>query len=151
MNDTWAFGLLFSASHPLFGLGIAWVWALSLLLGPGSLLSCVHGLAGALAMPLHCSYYDITSPFTCCYLWAYGLKHLSCQFLILFILLDFTAQHSCWAKPFHALGFLSPFHSLGILGLFHFLGILSPHLQPISFFGHPRPISLFLISFTPSF
>ena len=53
MNDIWAFGLSFSASHPFFGLGIA--WAFPFLLGPRPFLSYVSGLIGALAMPLHCS------------------------------------------------------------------------------------------------
>ena len=144
VNDTWAFGLSFSASHLLFGLGIAWVWALSLLLGPCSFLSCVRRLAGAPTTPLHCSYYDITYPFTCYYLWAYKLKHLPCQFLILFVLLDFTAQHSCWASSFHVLGILGPFHSLGIFShfilpyLFHSHGFL---LNPL---GFPNPITISL-------
>ena len=34
MNDTWAFRLLFFASHPFFELGIAWVWAFPIVLGP---------------------------------------------------------------------------------------------------------------------
>ena len=55
----------------------------------------------------------------CCYLWAYGLKHLPCQFLTLFLLLVFTAHDSCWVNPFRTLGFLSPFRSLGIFGPFH--------------------------------
>ena len=37
MNDAWVFGLLFSASHLFFGLGIAWVWAFSSLTWPMSL------------------------------------------------------------------------------------------------------------------
>ena len=141
MNDTWAFRLSFFASHLLFKLGIAWVWAFSLLLGPCSLLSYIRRLASALATPLHCSYYDITYPFTCCYLWACELKHLPCQLLILFVFLDFTAQHSCWASSFRALGILGPFHSLGILGhfilpyLFHSHGFL---LNPLKF---PGPIT----------
>ena len=54
------FRLSFSASHLLFGLGIAWVWALSLILGPCPLSSYVRRLAGAPIMPLHCSCYDVT-------------------------------------------------------------------------------------------
>ena len=89
-------------------------------------LSFVCGLAGAPSTPLHYSYYDIIHPcLSCCYFWACGLKHLPCQFLILFLLLVFTAQHSCWASPFNISGFLGPFHSLGILGLFHSFLLLS--------------------------
>ena len=64
VNDTWAFGLSFSTFHLIFGLSIVWVWALSLLPGPCPLLSCVCGLAGALAMPLRFSCCNITYPFT---------------------------------------------------------------------------------------
>ena len=89
--------------------------------------SFVHGLASAPATPLHCSCYDIIhSCLSCCYFWASGLKCLSCQFLILFLLLVFTAQHSYRASPFNTTSFLSPFHSLGLLNPFHSLGILGP-------------------------
>ena len=64
VNDTWVFGLSFFAFHLLFGLSIVWVWALSLLPSLCPILSCVCGLAGAPAMPLRCSYCDITYPFT---------------------------------------------------------------------------------------
>ena len=88
--------------------------------------SFVCGLASALSTPLHYSYYDIIHPcLSCCYFWAYELKRLPCQFLILFLLLVFTAQHSSWASPFNISGFLGPFHSLGILGLFHSFLLLS--------------------------
>ena len=89
--------------------------------------SFVRGLANVLTTPLHCSYYDIIHPYlSCCYFWASGLKCLSCQFLILFLLLVFTAQHSYRASPFNTTSFLSPFHSLGLLNPFHSLGILGP-------------------------
>ena len=57
------------------------------------------------------------------------------QKLILFLLLVFTAQHSCWASPFNTSGFLNPFHFLGLFGLFHSLGILGPFhsFLPLSF------------------
>ena len=80
-------------------------------------------------MSLYCSCGDITYLLPYCYLWAYRLKHLPCQFLTLFLLLVFTAQHSYWADPFYNLGFLSPFHSLGKLGPFH-------HFLPLSFSWH---------------
>ena len=98
--------------------------------------SFVRGLADALTTPLHCSCYDIIHPYLfCCYFWACGLKHLPCHFLILFFLLVFTAQHSCWASPFNTSGFLNPFHLLGLFGLFHSLGILGPFhsFLPLSF------------------
>ena len=74
---------------------------------------------GAPAMPLHCFCYDITYPFTYFYLWAYRLKRLPCPFLILFLLLDFFAKHSCWASSFRALGISDPFYSLSILSPFY--------------------------------
>ena len=53
MNDTWVFEFSFSASHLFFELGIAWVWVLSLLLGPCSFLSYVCGLL--VLLPCHCT------------------------------------------------------------------------------------------------
>ena len=82
--------------------------------------SFVCELVGVPTTPLHCSCYDIIHPcLSCNYFWACGLKHLPCQFLILFLLLVFPAQHSCWVSSFNTLGFLSLFHSLSILGPFH--------------------------------
>ena len=107
--------------------------------------SFVRGLVDALTTPLHCSCYDIIHSYlSCCYFWACGLKRLPCHFLILFFLLVFTAQHSCWASPFNTSGFLNRFHCLGLFGLFHSLGILGPFhshgllLNPLSF---PGPIT----------
>ena len=46
VKDIWAFRLMFSAFHLFFGLGIAWVEALSFLPSPCSLISCVRGPLG---------------------------------------------------------------------------------------------------------
>ena len=46
----WAFRLSFYASHLFFGLGIARVRVLSLLLGPCSILPYARGLADAAIM-----------------------------------------------------------------------------------------------------
>jgi len=88
-------------------------------------------------LPCHCTTPAMISliPLPYCYLWANRLKRLPCQFLILFLLLVFTAQHSCWANPFRTLGFLSLFCSLGVLSLFYSLGVLGP-------FHHSLPFSL---------
>ena len=77
------------------------------------------GLAGASAMPLHCSCYNITYPFTLFLL--LGLRAEASTMSISYIIpsFGFTAQHSCWANPFRTLGFLGSFHSLGVLGPFH--------------------------------
>ena len=62
--------------------------------------SLVRGLAGASATPLHYSCNDFIHPcLSCCYFWVCGLKRLPCQFLVLFLLLVFIAQHSYW--PVH--------------------------------------------------
>ena len=97
--------------------------------------SFVCGLAGAPTTLLHCSYYDIIYLcLPCYYFWVYRLKHLSCQFLILFLLLVFTAQHSCQASSFNISGFPSPFHSLSILGPFYsFLHFTFPWVFAKSF------------------
>ena len=97
--------------------------------------SFVCGLAGAPTTLLHCSYYDIIYLcLPCYYFWVYRLKHLSCQFLILFLLLVFTAQHSCQASSFNISGFPSPFHSLSILGSFYsFLHFTFPWVFAKSF------------------
>ena len=82
--------------------------------------SFVYWLAGVPATPLHCFCYDIIHPcLSCNYFRACRLKRLPCQFLILFFLLVFITQHSCWVSSFNTLGFLGSFHSLDILGPFH--------------------------------
>ena len=91
------------------------MWALSLLPGPCPLLSHVCGLAGAPAMPLHCSCYDITYPFTLLLPLGLQVEAPASPFLTFFLPLGFTGQHS---SSFYALGFLGPFHSLGILDPF---------------------------------
>ena len=94
MKDTWAFGLSFSAFYLFFGLGIVWVQALSLLLGPCPLLSRVRELTGAPAMPLHCSCYDTTYLFTSLLPLGLRAEALASPFLTFFLLLGFTDQHS---------------------------------------------------------
>ena len=111
--------------------------------------SLVRGLAGAFATPLHYSYNDFIHPcLSCCYFWVCRLKRLPCQFLVLFLLLVFIAQHSYYASPFYTTDFLGVFYSLGILDPFHSLGIFGPFhsFLPFSFpqafaksFGLPWP------------
>ena len=101
-------------------------------------------------LPCHCPALAIISLILlpCCYLWAYGPKFLPVHFLHSFLLLGFASQHSYWASPFYALGFLSPFHSVGIFAPFHSFGILDPFdsFLPLPLpwvfaksFGFPRP------------
>ena len=137
MQHEWVFRFSFSASHFFFGLGIAWVWAISSLVWP--MFSFYPLSMGWLVLlPRHClilAVMSFTHFLSCHYFWAYGLKCLSFQFLILFLFLVFTAQHSCWASPFNTSGFLNPLHFLGLFGLFHSLGILGPFhsFLPLSF------------------
>ena len=128
----WAFVLYI---HLLFGLGIAWVQALSPLPSPCPLLFHICRLADNLAKPLHCSYYDITHFFTSLLPLALRTEAFASPFLTYFLLLGFTGQRPCWASPFHSLGFLGPFHSLGFLGPFHSPSFLSP-------FSSSLPLSL---------
>ena len=73
------------------------------------------------------------------YFWVYQLKRLSCQFLILVILLVSTAQHSYQASSFNISSFPGSFHSLSILGLFHsFLHFTFPWAFAKSF-SLPQP------------
>ena len=103
-------------------------------------------------LPCHCTGLAIISLILlpCCYLWAYGLKFLPFHFLHSFPHLGFASQHSYWASPFCALGFLGPFHFVGIFAPFHFLSILDlfdsslPLSLPRVFaksFGFPNPIA----------
>ena len=155
MKDTWAFGLLFSTVHLLFGLGIVWVQALSVLPGLGSLLPtwpmspsfpclwvgwCFYHATALLLLWYHLSFYFVVTSgltgWSSCYDTTYlftsllplGLrpKATTSPFLTFFLLLGFTGQHSCLASLFHPLGFLGPFHSLGFLGPLHSLDILNP-------------------------
>ena len=91
MKDTWAFGLLFSTFHLLFGLGIAWVQALSPLPSPCPFLFHVCRLADNLAMPLHCSCYDITYLFASLLPLALRTEAFASPFLTFFLLLGFTS------------------------------------------------------------
>ena len=122
MQDTWAFGFTFSVFHLFFGLGIAWVHALSFLPGLCPLPSYVYRLLSWwFCMPLHCSCYIIVSFLFPCYLWAYGLgftSQNSCCVSPLSTslpLLSFIGPHSYRASPFHSSGFLSPIHSSNFL------------------------------------
>ena len=172
VKDTWAFGLSFYAFHLLFGLGIAWVRALSLLPGPCPLLSHVRGLVDDPTMLLHCSCYDITSLLLCCYLWAYRLRLLLVHFLHSFFFWASLANiptepaHSIpWASSAHFIPRASLAHFL-LSYLFHshefllnllgfrgpittsFLWVYWPSNQsylPISFFGLLRPLFAFFL------
>ena len=137
MNDTWDFGLSFSAFHLLFGLGIVWVWALSLLPSPCPFLSRVHGLASAFAMPLHCTAPAMISLIilSCCCLWAYKLKLLPAYFLHYFFFWALLA--SILARPAHFIPRASSTHFL-LPYLFYSHEFL---LNPL---GFPGPITTFL-------
>lgn len=119
MNDTWAFGLSFSASHLFFELGITWVWAFFYLTWPMSLLSCVYGLTGVPTMPLQYSCYDITYLFAS--LLPLGLRAEAPTMSIFYIIPSFGLYYPAFllANPLCTLGFLSPFHSLGVIDPFH--------------------------------
>ena len=149
MKDTWAYRLSFFTFHLLFGLGIAWVRALSLLPGPYPLFSYVRGLADNPTMLLHCSYYDITSLLVCCYLWAYGLRLLLVHFLHSFFFWASLASiptepaHSIpWAFSAYFIPWASSAHFL-LPYLFYSHGFL---LNPLGFSG-PITASLPLITF----
>ena len=130
----WAFILCIPSS---LWTGHCWVWALSLLPGLCPLLFYVRGLAGTLAMPLHCSCYNTTYHFTSLLPLSLRAEALASPFLTFFLLLGFTGQHSCWASPLHPLGFLAHFL---LPYLFHFhgfllnsLGFLGPITTPLPF------------------
>ena len=133
MNDTWAFGLLFSASHPFFGLGIAWVWTLALVLGP-----CLFTLR---LWPHWCSCH----PTALILLW----YHLSLCLVVTFGLIGWSICHVnfLYYSFFWSYSPTNPFRTLGFLGLFHSFGI-AHFILPYFFhshgcfaksFGLPRP------------
>ena len=131
MNDTWAFGLSFSGSHPFFGLGIAWVWTLAHVFLP-----CVCGLTGAPAMLLHSFGYNITYPFALLLL--LGLQAKASTMSISYIIPSFglTAQQTHFV-PWASLAYLvSPISSCPTS--FTPMGFL---LNPLGFLG---PITIFL-------
>ena len=97
-------------------------------------------------MPLHCSCYGVVYPCLLYYLWACGLKCLSCQFHMLFLPLVYNTQYSCWVSPYNILGFLGPFYSLGILSPFHSLGASLAHFI-LSYFLHSHGLLLNLLGF----
>ena len=133
----------------MLGLGIAWVWAISLLPTPYPLLSRVRGLADDPTMPLHCSCYDNTSLLLCCYLWAYGLKLLPVHFLHSFFFWALLA--SIPAGPTHSIPWASSAHFIPQASLAHFLlpYLFHSHgflLNSLGFLG-PITTSLPLITF----
>ena len=95
----------------------------------------IHGLAGALATPLHCSYYDITYTFSLLLplglqaeVPAMSIPHIINSFGLycLPFLLSKSIQHLRLPRPFCFSSILNLFHSLGILSPFHSLGVLHP-------------------------
>ena len=117
----------FRSLHPIPSLDWALLgYGLSSLYLAYVFLPYVCGLAGASAMPLHCSFYNITYPFA------------------LFLLLDLRAETSTMS-----ISYIIP--SFGLYYLVLLLGQPIPYLGlpwPISFFRRPRPISSFPTSFT---
>ena len=102
-------------------------------------------LVGAPTTPLHCSCYDIIySCLPCYYFWACRLKRLPCQFLILFRILVFITQHSCWVSSFNILGFLIHFILWASSARFILWASLAQLL-------HPLPLGLSAFPFTNSF
>ena len=70
MKDVWAFGLMFPAFYPFFGLGVAWAKALIFQPSPSVLVGL---LVIGPVISLHHAYYSFTLSFTSCYtvnLWA---------------------------------------------------------------------------------
>ena len=74
VKDVWAFGFMFFAFYPFFGLAVAWAKGLHLLVEPMLSFSVlVSFLANDPAISLHHAYYNFTLLFTSCYpmnLWA---------------------------------------------------------------------------------
>ena len=139
MKDTWAFGLMFPDFHSFPRLGIAWVKALTFLAHILFFSMSMGLLARDPTMPLHCSYYIITSLLfsVTCGLMGWCSYHVSPLSTSL-PLLGFIGQHSCCASPFHSSDHLLHFTS------FTFMGFL---LNPLGFHG-PITTSLPLITFS---
>ena len=119
VKDIWAFRLMFSAFHLFFGLGIAWLEALSFLPSPCSLLSCVRG-------PLGWESYHDTSLF----LLYYYLSFIS--------LLPMGLRANAPVEPVH----------FSHLYLFWALLVNIPIVLAISFLRLHRLIYFFFTSFT---
>ena len=123
-------------------------------------LMSVGFLVGDPAMPLHCSYYIITSLLFSCYPWAYGLRLLPVHFLHPFLFWSsltnipamsahFLDSYLFWALldhipvvPTHFISWVSWVHLL-LFYLLYFHGFL---LNPLGFLGLTTP-SLPLITF----
>ena len=141
VNDTWAFGLSFSTFHLIFGLSIVWVWALSLLPGPCPLLSCVCGLAGALAMPLRFSCCNITYHFTLLLPLGLRVEALASPFLTFLSSFGPYWPAILLGQPIPCLRLHRPISFLGILCPFHSSLPLSLPWVFAKSFGLPGPIT----------
>jgi len=142
MKDSWVFGLSFFASHLLFRLGIAWVWALFLLRGPCFILPCAHELAGVPTMSLHCSCYDITYPFIL--LLPLGLRVEALAMSISYILSSFGLYYLAFllGQTIPSFGLPWPISLFRLPRSISFPGLP----RSISFLRLPQPIS-FLFQF----
>ena len=143
LKDIWAFRLMFSAFHLFFGLGIAWLEALSFLPSPCSLLSCVRG-------PLGWESYHDTSFFLLYYYLSFisslpmGLRanapvepvHFSHLYLFWALLVNIPIVLA------HFISQASSAH-LFLFYLFYFHGLF---LNPLDFLG-PITTALTLITF----
>ena len=119
MNDTWAFRLSLSASHLLFGLGIAWVWALSLLLGPCSLLSCVHRLLVLLSC--HCTALAMISVILLLVVTSGLMDWSACSVNFLYHSFFWTFLPNIPAGPAHSVPWASSVHFIPWASLTHFI------------------------------